>query len=199
MNIKTINNVAIYARVSTKDKTQNPETQLKDLREFCEKMNWEFTEYVDYATGTNDNRPGYQKLMIDIDHGKIDLLLVWSIDRLGRNTKQLINDWYKLKSRGVHFRSYSEFIDTTMVGGELFYQIISVVSGLFSDEQKRAIAAGIRRARKEGKQIGRPKISQRKKRRILKAKKDYPYDSYGALAKRLKVPKSTIYKILTKQ
>lgn len=198
--MREIKKVGIYARVSTGDKKQTPDTQLDALINYCKSMGWDYETFIDIASGTKtENRPGYQDLLKAIDTGAIDLVLVWSVDRLGRNTKQLLSDWDRLKTRGVHFRSFSQPIDTTLPGGELIYQFISILSEWEIAGKKSAIKAGQARARSRGRVPGRPGISETKRRRVLKAKGENKNASYGELAKICKMPKSTIYKILNDQ
>ncbi len=84
--------VAIYARVSTLDKGQDPETQLRQLREYVQRRGFDVAgEYVDYATGTNEDRANYQRLLDDVRKRKVDVVLVWRYDRFARSTQALIN------------------------------------------------------------------------------------------------------------
>ncbi len=84
--------VAIYARVSTFDKGQDPETQLLQLREYAGRRGFDIIdEYVDHATGTNEDRPNYQRLLDDVRKRKVDVVLVWRYDRFARSTQALIN------------------------------------------------------------------------------------------------------------
>ena len=80
--------VAIYARVSTFDKGQDPETQLLQLREYAGRRGFDIAgEYVDYATGTNEDRANYQRLLDDVRKRQVDLVLVWRYDRFARSSR----------------------------------------------------------------------------------------------------------------
>ena len=79
--------VGLYARVSTKDKEQNPENQLIRLREYCKSRNWEYREHVDFASGAKKDRPGLKSIMNDLDH--LDGILVLRLDRFGRSLQNL--------------------------------------------------------------------------------------------------------------
>ncbi len=75
--------VAIYARVSTKDKGQEVENQLRQLREFSSSQRWVvYREFVDHETGSTDDRTAFQAMFKDASQRKFDLLLFWALDRL---------------------------------------------------------------------------------------------------------------------
>ncbi len=101
--------VAIYARVSTFDKGQDPETQLLQIREYAGRRGFDLAvEYVDYATGTNEDRANYQRLLDDVRKRKVDVVLVWRYDRFARSTQALINALNEFRGLGVNFISYQE-------------------------------------------------------------------------------------------
>src|SRR5260370_30323056 len=102
--------VGVYARVSTKDKGQDSENQLVQLREFAAKQGWQITrEYIDRETGSNSDREEFQAMFADASKRKFDLLLFWSLDRLSREgvleTLQHLN---RLTAYGVGYRSFTE-------------------------------------------------------------------------------------------
>jgi predicted site-specific integrase-resolvase len=118
--------VAIYARVSTLDKGQDPETQLLALREYAA---WrEFVvvgEYVDYASGTREDRPQYQALCAAARTRQVDVVLVWRYDRFARSTQALVQALQAFHSLGVDFISYQEQIDTTTPQGEMIFTVMA--------------------------------------------------------------------------
>ncbi len=113
--------VAIYARVSTADKGQNPEVQLKPLREYCTARDYEvFSEYVDVGqSGKKDRRPQLDRLMDDSRKRLIDCIIVWKLDRFGRSLKHLVTTLDELNSLDVSFISYQENIDLSTPSGRL--------------------------------------------------------------------------------
>ena len=103
--------VAIYARVSTFDRGQDPETQLLQLREYAQRRSFDVAdEYVDYATGTNEERVNYIRLLDDVRKRKVDVVLVWRYDRFARSTQALINALNEFRSLGVDFISYHGYL-----------------------------------------------------------------------------------------
>ncbi len=118
--------VALYARVSTSDKDQNPETQLIPMREFVQPPDLvTFGEYVDYASATDLlHRVQWRQLLEDASKRRFDLLLVWRMDRAFRSVLDAATTLERLRSWGVGLRSYSEpWLDTTSPFGEALYYI----------------------------------------------------------------------------
>ena len=100
--------VALYARVSTSDKGQDPENQLLQLREYAQKRNFEVVEeYIDFASGTSEERKQYKLMMDSAQKRKIDVVLVWRYDRFARSTQALVNALKEFKALGIDFISYS--------------------------------------------------------------------------------------------
>ena len=83
----------LYARVSTEDRGQDPETQLRPLREYAERRGFRVIgEFVDHASGTTEARPSYQRLLEAVRKRELDVVLVWRYDRFARSTRALVND-----------------------------------------------------------------------------------------------------------
>lgn len=109
--------VIIYARVSTKE--QNPELQLIDLRQYVQARGLALVkEYIDFASGSRNDRENYMKLLDDVRKRKTDIVLVWKFDRFARSTKELVNALEEFKSLGVDFISYKENVDTSSPAGK---------------------------------------------------------------------------------
>jgi DNA invertase Pin-like site-specific DNA recombinase len=107
---------ALYARVSTKDKGQDTENQLVQLREFAKTQAWTITgEYVDRVTGKHSDREEFQKLFQDASQRKFDTVLFWSLDRFSREgVLETLNHLQRLSSYGVGYRSFTEqYLDVT--------------------------------------------------------------------------------------
>jgi len=101
---------ALYARVSTKDKRQDTENQLAQLRQFCDAQGWTVVhEYVDKATGKHSDREQFQQLFADASQRKFDTALFWSLDRFSREgVRETLNHLERLTSYGVNYRSFTE-------------------------------------------------------------------------------------------
>ncbi len=109
---------AVYARVSTADQTC--ENQLLELRRYCEVRGWTAAEYLDHGvSGAKERRPALDRLLTDARRRRFDVLVVWRLDRLGRNLKHLITTLDDLAALGVAFVSLNEGIDATTPAGRL--------------------------------------------------------------------------------
>jgi len=150
--------VALYARVSTTD--QSTDSQLLDLRRYVRERGWDvFKEYVDEGiSGTKDSRPALNELMNDAKKRRFDVVLVWRFDRFARSTKHLILALEEFKNLGIDFVSYQENIDTSSPLGSAIFTIISAVAQLERDIIAERVKAGLRRARANGRKLGRPRV-----------------------------------------
>jgi len=159
--------VAIYARVSTLDKGQDPETQLLALRMYAARRGFVPTgEYVDYASGKRDDRPQYQALLGAARQRHIDVVLVWRYDRFARSTQALVQALNEFHRLGVDFISYQENIDTTTPQGEMIFTVLASLAQFESALISARVKAGMARAKTQGKQISRAPIPTRVQRRI---------------------------------
>ncbi len=147
--------VAIYARVSTTN--QNTDSQLLDLRRYAADRGWQvYKEYCDCIRGTKDSRPALNELMNAARKRKFDVTLCWRFDRFARSTRHLINALEEFKSLGIDFCSFQESIDTSSPLGAAIFTIISAVAQLERDIIVERVKMGLRRARANGKRLGRP-------------------------------------------
>ena len=153
--------VAIYARISTSSKGQDADNQLRVLREFCEKINYQvYNEYVDEISGGTSERPSFKKMFADASKRKFDLVLFWSLDRFSREgTRATIHYMERLESWGVNFKSYTEqYIDSCGIFKDV---VISLLSTLAKQEKIRIserVKAGLARSLKKS---GRPRICEK--------------------------------------
>ena len=148
--------VAIYARVSTVDKGQTPETQLLALREYAARRGFTLAgEYVDYASGTREDRPQYRALLDVVRKRQVDIVLVWRYDRFARSTQALVHALKEFHSLGVDFISYQENIDTTTPQGELIFTVMASIAQFESALMSERVKAGMARAKAQGKRISR--------------------------------------------
>ena len=153
--------VGIYARVSTSDKDQNPTTQLLPLREFVASQTWTVAgEFVDHASATDlKGRAALRELLNQAARHKIDLVLVWRIDRAFRSVHEAANTLERLRGWGIGLRSYSEpWLDTTSPFGEALYYITVAYAQLEKGIIAERVRAGMARAKREGKSIGRRSV-----------------------------------------
>jgi len=149
---------ALYCRVSTV--YQHPETQLGELRQFAANKGFQVVgEYIDHGyCGVRARRPELDRMMDDARRHRFDVLLVWSCDRLARSTKHLLQTIDELNGMGVQFLSQREAIDTEGPLGRAILVIVSAMAELERCIIIERVRAGMRRARLEGRQIGRARL-----------------------------------------
>ena len=148
---------ALYMRVSTLD--QHPETQLLDLRQMAVQRGFEIVkEYTDRISGTKAKRPGLDQMMADARRGRFDVVLVWASDRIARSVKhflEVLDEFSRLK---IEYASFRENIDTGGPLGRAITIIIGAVAELERNLIVERVKAGMRRAKLEGRQIGRNRL-----------------------------------------
>jgi DNA invertase Pin-like site-specific DNA recombinase len=148
--------VAIYARVSTVDRGQDPDTQLLALREYVARRGFTLAgEYVDYASGTREDRPKYRALLDAVRKRQADIVLVWRYDRFARSTQALVHALKEFHSLRVDFISYQENIDTTTPQGELIFTVMASIAQFERALMSERVKAGMARAKAQGKPISR--------------------------------------------
>src|SRR5437660_4535841 len=121
--------VALYARVSTSNGQQDPEMQLRELREYAKHRELTIVDqYVDKMTGSKDSRPALDRLMADASQRKFDAVLVWKLDRFGRSLRHLVNALAELEALGLSFISLRDNLDLSTPAGRLMFQIIGAMA-----------------------------------------------------------------------
>ena len=156
--------VAIYARVSTTDKNQDPETQLMPIRDHCRAMGWEvYKVYVDHASA-NDlaHRTDWRKLLDDAAKRKFKKVVVFKLDRAFRSVKHMHDTVGAWEIVGVEFVSLREQFDTSTALGRLLMTLLAALAEFELEMIRERVKAGMERARRQGKRIGRPKVTERK-------------------------------------
>jgi len=189
--------LALYARVSTKNNGQDPETQLLALREYAKARRLEvFSEYVDNGiSGSKDSRPALNRLMTDARKRRFDVVIVARFDRFARSTRHLVLALEEFNALGIDFISLSESIDTSTPMGKMVYTVIAAVAELERSLIRERVMMGINRARAEGTRLGRPPGSKADTKRIQILKSQGL--STRQIASEMNVSKSTISRLLS--
>lgn len=148
---------ALYARVSTRDKDQDPETQLVALREWALRQGAECEEFVDYASGKDlTHRDAWLRMMQRLGRRKLDTLAVVRLDRAFRSVIDMHATLGELEARGVRFVSITQPIDTGSSLGRFMLTVLAAVAELEREIIGERVREGLARARQQGKQLGRP-------------------------------------------
>lgn len=183
---------ALYMRVSTVD--QHPETQLHDLRSLAAQRGFEIVhEYTDRISGVKAKRPGLDQLLSDARRGKFDVVLVWAFDRIARSTRHFLEVLDELNHLGIEFVSFRESIDT---GGPLGRAVVVIIGAIAELERNliiERVRAGMRRARLEGRQIGRTPLQVD---RIALLRDRECGTSLNDLAKTYRISKASVCRVI---
>jgi DNA invertase Pin-like site-specific DNA recombinase len=148
---------ALYARVSSPD--QNLQMQYLDLRPLAVARGFEIVgEYCDKISGTKAKRPGLDQLMSDARRRKFDVLMVWSFDRMARSVRHFLEVLDELNHLGIEFVSFRENLDTSGALGRAMVVIVGAISELERSLIVERVKSGMRRAKLEGRQIGRARL-----------------------------------------
>ena len=155
--------VALYARVSTRDKDQDPELQLDALHAYVAARGWLAMEYVDQAAaGDLAHRTAWAQLLADAAQRKVDLVMVWKLDRAFRSTLHALATLQDFEHAGVGFSSLTQpELDTTSATGRLVFTILAAVAEMERELIRDRVKEGMRHAARQGKRIGRPPVTVR--------------------------------------
>lgn len=179
---------AIYVRVSTEE--QQTDLQLAELRAYVQRMGWTAVEYGEKASSVK-RRPVLDQLMGDARLRKVDVVLVWKIDRFARSLIQLITNVQLLDSYGVRFIAVTQGIDTDRQNpaGVLMMQVLGSVAQFERAIIVERVKAGVAQAKRDGKHCGRPAKVFRRDQALRMRKSGL---SWAQVARKLGVPASTV-------
>jgi DNA invertase Pin-like site-specific DNA recombinase len=160
--------VAIYSRVSTD--SQTTENQERELREIATRMGWSIAKvYRDEGVSgakSRAERPAFNALWKDATRRRFDMVMAWSVDRLGRSLQDLVAFLSELHALGIDLYLHQQGVDTTTPAGKALFQM-----GVFAEFERAMIRervkSGLERAKAQGKILGRPPIDPRKEAAIL--------------------------------
>jgi DNA invertase Pin-like site-specific DNA recombinase len=186
---------AIYLRVSTVDQTTA--NQERELRLVAERSGWEITKvYKDHGISGSkgrEKRPAFDALCRDANGRQFDIVMAWSVDRIGRSLQDLVEFLSNLHALKVDLFLKTQGIDTTTPAGKAMFQMMGVFAEFERSMIQERVRAGLRRAKDEGKQLGRPRIAPEIETQILAALK--AGESIRKVAKRFDVNPSTVQRI----
>ena len=190
--------VAIYARVSTR--RQDTRSQEPDLKRWAEAQDEPVRWYRDKFTGKTMERPGWKKLEADIRAGKVEAVVVWRLDRLGRTARGLTALFDDLQSRHVGLVSLKEGLDLSTPAGRLMAHVLASVAQYETEVRGERVKAGQAVARANGKRWGGSKKGRRVKvtplqARTIRSLKESG-ESVAAIARTMALSRPTVYSIL---
>jgi DNA invertase Pin-like site-specific DNA recombinase len=189
----------LYLRVSTVDQTTA--NQERELREVASRVGCEIVRvYKDHGISgakSRNGRPEFDRLLRDAAQRKFDMVMAWSVDRLGRSLQDLVSFLSELHALHIDLFLHQQGLDTTTPSGKAMFQMM----GVFAEFERAMIAervrAGLRRAKDEGKQLGRPRIAPELEKQILAALNERKRTGEGVrgIAKRFGVDPSTVQRV----
>jgi DNA invertase Pin-like site-specific DNA recombinase len=188
----------MYLRVSTIDQTTA--NQERELRQVGERAGWEvvkvFKDHGVSGAKGRDKRPAFDALHKAAARREFDVVMAWSVDRLGRSLQDLIAFLSEIRAAGVDLFLHQQGLDTTTPAGKALFQMMGVFAEFERSMIQERVRAGLARARSEGKQLGRPRIAPELEKRILAALKA-PGRTEGVrkIAARFGVDPSTVQRI----
>jgi DNA invertase Pin-like site-specific DNA recombinase len=187
-----VKRAALYLRVSSLD--QHPETQLHDLKQMAAQRGYAIVkEYTDRISGAKARRPGLDELLRDARRGGFDVVLVWASDRIARSVKHFLEVLDELNRLDIEFVSFREQIDT---GGPLGRAVVVIIGAIAELERNlivERVRAGMRRAKLEGRRIGRQPLDLDREAILRDRQRG---QSLGQLAKNHCVSRATIHRVL---
>lgn len=182
-----------YCRVSTDE--QNLELQEDSLARYAAEKDLELVLYTEKVTTRKNDRIELQNAMKAATSG--DVFVVYKLDRLARSTKELYQLTDELQKKGVQFVSINDQLDTTTPTGKAMFGMLAVFAEFERDVIQQRTKAGLEAARKRGKLSGRPKVSDKTKRKVRAL--FTAGESASDIAKECDIARSTVYKILNEE
>ena len=161
--------VAIYTRVSTDGQTVS--NQLRELRAVAKRHGWRVVKESNDKgiSGANgrEKRPGFDALCTGAVRRDFDLVMAWSVDRLGRSLQHLVSFLSDIHANGVDLYLHQQGIDTTTPTGKAMFQMCGVFAEFERAMIQNRINAGLARAKAQGKVLGRPKVNGDTEKAVL--------------------------------
>jgi DNA invertase Pin-like site-specific DNA recombinase len=183
---------ALYMRVSTID--QHPETQLHDLRALAAQRGFEIVgAYTDKISGAKAKRPGLDQLLADARRKKFDVLMVWAFDRMARSVGHFLEVLDELNHLEIEFVSFRENIDTGGPLGRALVVIIGAIAELERNLIIERVRAGMRRAKLEGRRIGREPLNVDRQALLRDRERGM---SLSQLAKAYRISRTSVCRVL---
>ena len=188
--------VAIYTRVSTDGQTVT--NQLRELRAVAKRHGWrvvkEFNDKGISGANGREKRPGFDALCTGAVRRDFDLVMAWSVDRLGRSLQHLVSFLSDIHANGVDLYLHQQGIDTTTPTGKAMFQMCGVFAEFERAMIQNRINAGLARAKAQGKVLGRPKVNGDTEKAVLAGIKKGT--GKRKLAKQLGIGVSTVKRVL---
>ncbi len=193
----TIKRAAIYIRVSTDGQTVD--NQRLELEQAAERAGWEIVGVYDdngvSGAKSREQRGAFDRLCKDATRRKLDVVMSWSVDRLGRSLQDLVGFLSELHAVGVDLYLHQQGIDTTTPAGKAMFQMMGVFAEFERSMIQERVKAGLNRAKAQGKTLGRPKVTGKVEKAVLAAREKGT--GKRKIAKQLGIGVSTVNRIIS--
>jgi len=188
--------VALYARVSTKDKGQDTENQLHQLRAFAEQHGTLYQVYTDQESGGTADRTAFKQLLLEAYQQKFDLVVFWRLDRFSREGALATLRYLKeLKDHGVNYKSFTEpYLDSLGPFGDVIVSMLATIAAQDLIKISENTNAALAKKKAAGVQLGAPSKSTDLIEQVRRLKASGA--SNQAIARALKMSPSTVAKYL---
>ena len=187
---------AIYVRVSTDGQTVD--NQRLEREQAAERAGWKIVGIYDdngvSGAKAREYRVAFDRLCKDATRRKFDVVMAWSVDRLGRSLQDLVGFLSELHAVGVDLYLHQQGIDTTTPAGKMMFQMMGVFAEFERSMIQARVKAGLARARAQGKTLGRPKVTEQVERAVLAARADGT--GKRKIARQLGIGVSTVTRII---
>jgi DNA invertase Pin-like site-specific DNA recombinase len=187
---------ALYARVSTDQQTT--QNQLKELRAVARRMGWKLDgEFIDQGVSGakgRDQRPAFDNMLKAATRKEFDVILAWSVDRLGRSLQHLVSFLGEIHAKGIDLYLHQQGIDTTTPAGKALFQMCGVFAEFERAMIQERVKAGLARARAQGKTLGRPRVAPSIERSIRRARDKGK--GIKKIARELRIGVGTVQRVL---
>lgn len=165
---------ALYVRVSTNGQTTD--NQVRELRKVARRFGWKVVEeFVDHGISGakgRDKRPAFDEMCKGAVRREFDVIMAWSVDRLGRSLQDLITFLGEIHAKGVDLYLDRQGVDTTTPAGKALFQMMGVFAEFERAMIRERVNAGLQRARAQGKRLGRPTVSKRVENAVRAARRE---------------------------
>ena len=195
MTTRKARKAALYLRTSHADRTT--ENQRRELRKAAKRAGWSIaTVYEDNGISGakgRDGRPGFDQMLKDANRREFDVIMAWSVDRLGRSLQHLVGFLEEVHALNIDLYLYVQGLDTTTPAGKAMFQMLGVFAEFERSMIRERVMAGLARAKAQGKAIGRPKVNGQVEKKVLKLR----VEGMGIkrIAKKAGVAVGTVYTI----
>ncbi len=196
MTTRKARKAALYLRTSHSDRTT--ENQRRELRKAAKRAGWSIAAVyedngISGAKG-RDGRPGFDQMLKDANRREFDVIMAWSVDRLGRSLQHLVGFLDEVHALKIDLYLHVQGMDTTTPAGRALFQMLGVFSEFERAIIRERVMAGLARAKAQGKAIGRPKVNGQVEKKVLKLRSGGM--GIKRIAKEAGVAVGTVYRIL---